>query len=161
EFWGEAIRMAAYLRNRCLKKKSSKTPRELFTGEKPNLANLHVFGSRAMVMDETQTGKLNDKAVEGIFLGYGIQVKGLVFCLIKGGKRAISRNLKFIRKGNEKQELTRKQDEDSSDEEKSEIWKQLPDNKEKDLKWKNPNQPPPTQPQPPPALQQQEQAEEP
>jgi hypothetical protein len=45
--WGEAVRTAAFLLNRCPLSTVDKTPSELWTGKKPNLERLQIFGSIA------------------------------------------------------------------------------------------------------------------
>ena len=76
-YWGEAVMTTVYLRNRSPSRSVlGKTPYEAWTGEKPSLANLKVFGCRAFahIPDETRT-KLEAKAVECVFVGYSLQSK--------------------------------------------------------------------------------------
>ena len=44
-FWGEAIRTAAYILNRCPTKKLNQTPKEIWLGCKKSAKQLRVFGS--------------------------------------------------------------------------------------------------------------------
>lgn len=47
-FWAEAVATAAFSQNRTVKQSlDNRTPEELWTGEKPNLAHLRVFGCKA------------------------------------------------------------------------------------------------------------------
>lgn len=49
-FWAESCNMAAYILNRSTNASNGKmTPNELWSNEKPNLANLRIFGSEVMV----------------------------------------------------------------------------------------------------------------
>ena len=45
--WGEALKTAAYILNRVPTKATSKTPYELWTGKKPILKHLHIWGCPA------------------------------------------------------------------------------------------------------------------
>ena len=68
--WGEILRTVAYLKNRSPSQKGV-TPYERANGEKPNLKHLRVIGSRAWVhVPEKMRKKLNDRAWQGIFVGY-------------------------------------------------------------------------------------------
>lgn len=72
-FWGEAVHAATHILRRSLARgHPSKSPMELYTGIKPNISNLHVFGCDAyyMVQEERRQGKLDEKARKGIFVGY-------------------------------------------------------------------------------------------
>jgi hypothetical protein len=73
------------------------TPYELFTGVKPDISNIRTFGCKVYIHNDSHgRGKLDDKAIEGIFMGYGEKVKGYVI-YIPSRKRLIhSRNLRFF-----------------------------------------------------------------
>jgi transposase InsO family protein len=49
EHWAEAATTANYLRNCSPTAGNTKTPWELFHGKKPDVSNLHIFGSTAFV----------------------------------------------------------------------------------------------------------------
>jgi transposase InsO family protein len=50
KFWPEAVATAAYIVNRSpTKSVNGKTPIEMWTGKKPNLSNMKIFGSEVMV----------------------------------------------------------------------------------------------------------------
>lgn len=73
ELWGEALNTIVYTTNRLLASKSkTKTRYELFTGEKPDISNLRVFGQKAIVResDNTREGKLAPRGEEVTFVGY-------------------------------------------------------------------------------------------
>jgi hypothetical protein len=58
EFWGKAVNMAVYIKNRCSTKAlDSKTPQEAWSGRKPDVSHLTVFGCKAFahVLDEKRT----------------------------------------------------------------------------------------------------------
>lgn len=69
--WPEAVLMAAQVWNRVTTEKSNKTPFEHWHGRKPNMKNLHVFGSKCMAqIPKISRKKLDKKAVPMIFVGY-------------------------------------------------------------------------------------------
>jgi len=78
EFWAEAVDAACYLVNRSLSSAlEDKTPQEVWTGKKPSLSHLRVFGCDAYVHvpKEKQT-KLDSKPEKCIFIGYKDGLKG-------------------------------------------------------------------------------------
>lgn len=76
-FWAEAVNTAVYLRNRSVAAKLNKTPHEIWTGEKPDLGNIRVFGSTVMVhVPKEKRLKWDKKAEKQILVGYGDGVKG-------------------------------------------------------------------------------------
>ncbi|GBL76862.1 Retrovirus-related Pol polyprotein from transposon TNT 1-94 [Araneus ventricosus] len=95
-FWAEAVMTATYLQNRLPTKPNKTTPYELWTNRKPDLSHIRVFGCKAYAYIQKQKrGKLDDKAVEGIFLGYDYRSKG--YRIYLGDKKImISRTVKFI-----------------------------------------------------------------
>ena len=78
-YWVEAVDAAAYIRNRTSTSsiKGFKTPYEVWSGEKPNIEHLKVFGCIAYShIPDSQRQKLDKKAVKLRFVGYCIQSKG-------------------------------------------------------------------------------------
>ena len=74
-FWAEAV---VYIMNRTpTAAVHGMTPEQKFTGTKPNVAHLKVFGCIAYVHvpDEVRT-KLDPKAENCIFIGYSLEQKG-------------------------------------------------------------------------------------
>jgi len=78
KFWTEALSTAVYLRNVSpTKAVKGMTPFEAWTGKKPNVKHLRIFGCAAYAhvpKDEQQ--KLDSKARKCVFLGYGTETKG-------------------------------------------------------------------------------------
>ncbi|XP_073224742.1 uncharacterized protein [Cicer arietinum] len=72
ELWGEAVATAAYVLNMCPTKKLEKvTPEEVWSGFKPNLSHLRVFGSVAFQHIPGQLQKkLDDKSEMMLLVGY-------------------------------------------------------------------------------------------
>ena len=67
--WTNAVMASAYIRNRCYNDRLGKTPHEALTGLKPNLSNMHVFGSVCYAYVQN-TKKLEPRSKEGLFVGY-------------------------------------------------------------------------------------------
>ena len=67
--WAYAVKVAAYIRNRCFNNRTKQTPYYLLTGSKPDLSKLFVFGSECYAYRH-DTSKLDKKAQKGIFVGY-------------------------------------------------------------------------------------------
>jgi hypothetical protein len=76
-----------------------KTPQEAWSGRKPGISHLRVFGSIAHVHvpDERRT-KLDDKSESFIFIGYDTYSKGYKLYNPKNGKHVISRDVIFDEK---------------------------------------------------------------
>lgn len=67
--WNYAVRTASYIRNRCLNNTTRKTPFELFTSKRPDIRNMHIFGSTCFAYIQN-TQKLDARAKKGKFVGY-------------------------------------------------------------------------------------------
>ncbi len=75
-FWAEAINTAAYLRNRSeTSTLPAVTPYEAWSGKKPSVSHLRVFGARAIVLDKTHRKKFKPKGVEYMLVGYSETAK--------------------------------------------------------------------------------------
>ena len=66
--WPYALVTAA-LRNRCYQQCTKQTPHYLLTDRKPDLSNLHVFGSVCYTFQQNN-GKLGNHSKQGVFVGY-------------------------------------------------------------------------------------------
>ena len=77
-FWAEAMSTATYLHNRSpTKVVCGMTPHEAWTGEKPRVDRLRVFGCQAFVhIPRDERNKLDSKSRKCILLGYGTTTKG-------------------------------------------------------------------------------------
>ena len=74
--WGEAVRHVVWLKNRTLTAAvAAKTPIEVVTGKKPDLAKLPEWECRVEVHTK-KNSKLDARAVEGKWVGYDEQTKG-------------------------------------------------------------------------------------
>ena len=97
KFWVEAVATAAYLCNwspkKCL---NNLTPEHIWTGTKPDLANVRIFGCKVFVhVPNHLRGKLDAKAMEGIFTGYCPDQKGYRVYDPHTGKIIASRDVIF------------------------------------------------------------------
>ena len=63
--------MALYIKNRLLHSALSTTPFQAFTGRRPDLSRLRIFGSRVYARKSGErAAKLDNHTAEGIFLGF-------------------------------------------------------------------------------------------
>ena len=79
KFWGEATMSANYIRVRCstTSVKDNKCPLELWTGIKPSIQHLRVFGCKVSVhVPDHQREKLDAHSWTGILVGYSSSQKG-------------------------------------------------------------------------------------
>ena len=76
--WAEAVHTAVYLLNRSpTKALENITSFEAYSGRKPGIGHLKVFGSLCYVHVPTETRqKLDAKSVKGVFVGYAVCEKG-------------------------------------------------------------------------------------
>ncbi|KAK0584816.1 hypothetical protein LWI29_019151 [Acer saccharum] len=96
KFWAEAVMTACYLVNRSPSTAISlKTPEEMWSGRCADYNNLRVFGCPAYV--HIKQGKLEPRAMKGVFLGYPEGVKGYKIWCQNGNssKSVISRDVTF------------------------------------------------------------------
>lgn len=95
-FWGEAISTANFIQNRMLTRSTDTTPYERWNGGKPVMNNFHIFGSKCFVhIPSEKRGKLEDVAVEMIFLGHDTNSKAYR-CYDRATKKlVISRDVRF------------------------------------------------------------------
>ena len=77
-FWAEALSTAVYLRNRRpTTAVEGKTPFEAWSGQKPNVGHLRVFGCAAYAHVAKDEGQILDaKSRKCVLLGYGTERKG-------------------------------------------------------------------------------------
>ena len=69
ELWPYAAKYAVYIRNRCFSRRLNMTPYEAFTGRKPNIGNMHIFGETCFSYEQEKK-KLDDRCKEGKFIGF-------------------------------------------------------------------------------------------
>jgi hypothetical protein len=96
-YWGAAINTAAYIRNRVpTRTLNGITPFEAWTGAKPSLDHLRVFGCKAYVhVPDATRSKLEPKAIECVFIGYSSQSKGWLLYQTAKRRVIVSRDVIF------------------------------------------------------------------
>jgi len=77
-FWAEAIAIAVYIMNQTpTTTVHGMTPKKKFTGKKPDVSDLRVFGCIAYVhVPNEKRSKLDPKAEKCIYIGYYLEQKG-------------------------------------------------------------------------------------
>ena len=70
--WEEATRIAMYVHNRISHSALGfKTPKEIFTGKKPEVSHLKIFGCPVYIhVPKEKRTKLDPSGKKGIFVGY-------------------------------------------------------------------------------------------
>ncbi|CAL9023435.1 unnamed protein product [Prunus brigantina] len=96
-FRGEAVNTAVYIQNRCpTKALENTTPFEAFSGRRPGIKHLRVFGSICFCHVPSQLRfKLADSAVKCILVGYGKCEKGYRVYNLQTKKITVSRSVIF------------------------------------------------------------------
>ncbi|KAK8523055.1 hypothetical protein V6N12_073766 [Hibiscus sabdariffa] len=77
-FWGYAHETAAFTLNRVPSKLVQKTPHEKWTGKRPNISFMKIWGCKAYVKHQMST-KLEPKSKKCTFVGYPKETKGYYF----------------------------------------------------------------------------------
>ena len=94
-FWGNALETAIYVLNRVPTKSVPKTPYELWTGRKPSVRHLKIWGCPAHVK-RTSADKLESKTSRCLFIGYPKDSVGYLFYDPSEQKVFCSRNARFL-----------------------------------------------------------------
>ena len=97
-FWGEAVMTSCYLRIRSPSRVLSqeKTPEEMWSGWKPSVAHLRVFGCKCFVLiPDKNRSKMGEKSWTGILVGYSPRSKGYRIYDPRSGKIETSRDVRF------------------------------------------------------------------
>ncbi|KAK8652076.1 hypothetical protein V6N13_061100 [Hibiscus sabdariffa] len=77
-FWGYALETAAFTLNRVPSKSVQKSPHEMWTGRRPNMSFMKIWGCKAYVKHQMST-KLEPKSEKCTFVGYPKETKGYYF----------------------------------------------------------------------------------
>jgi Reverse transcriptase (RNA-dependent DNA polymerase)/gag-polypeptide of LTR copia-type/Integrase core domain/GAG-pre-integrase domain/Domain of unknown function (DUF4219)/Zinc knuckle len=99
-FWAEAVATAVYILNVSpTKALIDITPFEAWTGSKPSVSHLRIFGCIGYgFVEQHKRSKLDDKSIKYIFIGYCLQTKGYRLFDPLSEKVVVSRNVKFDEK---------------------------------------------------------------
>lgn len=114
KFWAEAMATAVFLRNRSpTKTLQDVTPAEAWSGRKPDVSLLKVFGCRAYAhVPRSERGKLDPKTRNCWMMGYGDSTKGYRLYDRSRERVFFSRNVSFDERREDVQE---EQDESGGD----------------------------------------------
>jgi len=96
--WGKALKTVVYVLNRVPSKVVPKTSFELWTGWKPSLNHIHIWGCPTEVrINNPNMKKLDPKTTSGHFIGYAVNSKGSRFYCPSHSTRIVeSMNAKFL-----------------------------------------------------------------
>ena len=97
-FWGYCLETAAFTLNRVPSKSVEKTPYEMWTGKKPSLSFLKIWGCEAYVKRLHQSDKLTAKSDKCIFMGYLRETLGYYFYNREEGKVFVAHSGVFLEK---------------------------------------------------------------
>ncbi|KAA0056914.1 Retrovirus-related Pol polyprotein from transposon TNT 1-94 [Cucumis melo var. makuwa] len=97
EFWAQAVECAVYLSNRSPTRSLwNKTPQQAWTGRKPSIGHLRVFGCMAYAhIPDQKRSKLDDKSEKYVFVGYDASSKGYKLYNPVTKKTIVSRDVVF------------------------------------------------------------------
>ncbi|KAF8378940.1 hypothetical protein HHK36_028365 [Tetracentron sinense] len=95
-FWAEAVECAVYLLNRCpMRSVWNMTPQEAWSGRKPSVGHLRVFGCIAYAhVPKQRRTKLDDRS-EHVLIGYDSRTKAYKLYDPHSGKVSLSRDVEF------------------------------------------------------------------
>ncbi|WJX96077.1 hypothetical protein P8452_77325 [Trifolium repens] len=94
-FWGHALLTAAYTLNRVPSKKVDKTPYEIWSGKRPHMSYMKIWGCEVYVKRQLST-KLEPRSDKCLFVGYPKETKGYYFYNPTEGKVFVARTGVFL-----------------------------------------------------------------
>jgi hypothetical protein len=99
EFWAEVVNTAVYIKNGCpTKALESKTPQEAWTGRKPDVSHLRVFGCKAFAhIPDEKKSKSKSKSMPCVFLGYCERSKAYRLICVETKRIIKSRDVVFLK----------------------------------------------------------------
>ena len=96
EYWSYALAHAVYIKNRLYHASLNTTPFQAFTGKRPNLSRLRIFGSRVYAKKSgDRPAKLDHHAAEGIFLCFSATDSNIYFIDDNTGKVKVGQHVVF------------------------------------------------------------------
>ncbi|KAK8534679.1 hypothetical protein V6N12_057323 [Hibiscus sabdariffa] len=96
-FWGYALETIAFTLNCFPSKSVQKTPHEMWTGKRPSMSFMKIWGCKAYVKYQMST-KLEPKSYKCTFVGYPKETKGFYFFNPKENKVFVARTGVFLEK---------------------------------------------------------------
>ncbi|KAK8596981.1 hypothetical protein V6N12_065458 [Hibiscus sabdariffa] len=98
-FWGHALETTAFTLNCVPSKSVQKTPHEMWTGKRPSMSFMKVWGCKAYVTHQMPTKlDLGPKSHKCTFIGYPKETKGYYFFNPKENKVFVARTGVFLEK---------------------------------------------------------------
>ena len=94
-FWGYALDTAQYILNLIPSKAVPTTPKELWTGRKPSLGHVRIWGSPSHVL-KRDPSKLETRSDVCLFVDYPKGTKGYMFYDPRNQKVFVSTNARFL-----------------------------------------------------------------
>ena len=94
-FWGYALQTAVYILNVVPYKSIQHTPLELWSGRKPSLRHIRIWGCTTHVL-KGKTGKLEPRTKVCLFVGYPKGTRGGLFYSPQDKKVFVSTNATFL-----------------------------------------------------------------
>ena len=94
-FWGYALQTAVYILNVVPSKSIQHTPLELWSGRKPSLRHIRIWGCTTHVL-KGKTGKLEPRTEVCLFVGYPKGTRGGLFYNPQDKKVFVSSNATFL-----------------------------------------------------------------
>ena len=96
EYWSYALAHAVYIKNRLYHASLNTTPFQAFTGKRPNLSRLRIFGSRVYAKKSgDRPAKLDQHAAEGTFLCFSATDSNIYFIDDDTGRVKIGQHVVF------------------------------------------------------------------
>lgn len=87
---------------------TEKTPAKLFTGEKPDISHIRIFGSKVYsFIPKQKRRKWDDKAEERVLVGYAGNAKGYRILNPRTNKIWISRTVRIVESSETHEDATR------------------------------------------------------
>ena len=94
-FWGYALQTAVYILNVVPSMSIQHTPLELWSGRKPSLRHIRIWGCTVHVL-KGKTGKLEPRTEVCLFVGYPKGTRGGLFYSPQDNKVFVSTNATFL-----------------------------------------------------------------
>ena len=94
-FWGYALETAMYILNLVPSKSVPKTPIDLWSGRKPSLNHIRIWGASAHVLNQ-KSDKMDSRTEVCMFIGYPKGTRGGIFYSTKDKKVLIRTHATFL-----------------------------------------------------------------
>ena len=94
-FWGYALETAMYILNLVPSKSVPKTPTELWSGRKPSLNHIRIWGTLAHVLNQ-KSDKMDSRIEVCMFIGYLKGTRGGIFYSTKDKQVLIRTHATFL-----------------------------------------------------------------